>query len=99
MATYASLVYRELYPGIDLHYEGHTGSLKGTYIVAPGRDPAQIRWRYEGTADVQVNPTTGDLEVTIEGTRRLLERAPVAWQERAGQRLHVEARYQVNQYD
>jgi len=33
--TYAGIVYRDLYPGIDLSYTGHVGVLKGTYTVAP----------------------------------------------------------------
>jgi hypothetical protein len=32
--TYAGVVYRQLYPGIDLRYEGTAGSLKGTYTIA-----------------------------------------------------------------
>lgn len=41
--TYGTLVYRELYPGIDLRYEGTSGHLKGTYTLAPGADPSLIR--------------------------------------------------------
>jgi hypothetical protein len=38
--TYGTLVYRELYPDIDLRYEGTSGQLKGTYTLAPGADPS-----------------------------------------------------------
>lgn len=46
--TYATVLYHNLYPGIDLRYDGQDGVLKGTYIVAPGTDPSLIRWRYQG---------------------------------------------------
>jgi hypothetical protein len=46
--TYGKIVYQQLYPGIDLAYEGADGTIKGTYYVAPGADPNQIRWRYSG---------------------------------------------------
>jgi hypothetical protein len=44
--TYDSVTYPALYPGISLEYGGHEGMLKGTFVVAPGSDPAQIRWHY-----------------------------------------------------
>src|SRR5436309_775869 len=48
VATYRTLTYGGLYPGVDLAYGGQGRRLKGTYTVAPGADPTQIRWRYEG---------------------------------------------------
>jgi hypothetical protein len=51
LTTYAGLVYRELYPGIDLRYDGVGGQLKSTYLVAPGADPRHIRWRYQGAVN------------------------------------------------
>jgi hypothetical protein len=48
LPTYHGLLYDELYPGIDLQFEGQGSSLKGTYYVARGTDPAVIRWSYGG---------------------------------------------------
>ena len=98
IATYAGIVYSELYPGVDLHYDGTGGQLKGTYTVAPGADPGRIRWRYQGAAAVTVDPATGNLRVTPTGAERgatLTEAAPVAWQEIGGRRVAVKARYAV----
>jgi hypothetical protein len=36
VSSYASVVYTDLYPGIDLRYDGTGGQLKSTYTVAPG---------------------------------------------------------------
>src|SRR5690606_26142719 len=93
---------------VDLHYEGTDGQLKSTFVVAPGADPGQIRWRYEGAAGVQVDAATGDLVITLPPaactvvgvpcpslTAPLVERAPVAWQERADLRVPVEVRFTV----
>lgn len=55
LPTYAGIVYREIYPGIDLKYEGTEGLLKSTYTVAPGADPGLIRWRYDGATDLRVD--------------------------------------------
>lgn len=101
LPTYAGLVYRELYPGVDLRYDGlqgrSEGLLKGTYLLAPGADPTQIRWRYEGADDVRLDAESGDLLVTLEGeTATLTERAPVAWQEIDGRRAPVGVRYALS---
>jgi hypothetical protein len=102
LPTYAGVVYRELYPRIDLHYDGTEGTLKGTYIVAPGADPGRIRWRYDGAMNVHVDEGTGDLLIQLpagagaggEG-RTLTERSPVAWQSIDGQRVSVSVRYVI----
>ena len=91
--TYAGVVYNQLYPGIDLRYDGQGGALKGTYHVAPGVDPAQIRWRYDGAAQPVVD-ASGALMLRL-GAATLTEQPPVAWQEIAGQRRNVAIQYAV----
>ncbi|HKP51047.1 MAG TPA: SBBP repeat-containing protein [Chloroflexia bacterium] len=93
ISTYAGITYKELYPGIDLRYEGTSGSLKGTYNVAPGADPSRIRWRYDGAEKVAVEGA-GNLQVTSAGAA-LVEQAPVAWQEVGDKRLPVNAKYAI----
>jgi len=98
LPTAAGLVYRQLYPGIELRYDGAAGRLKGTYQLAPGADPARIRWRYEGAQSIQIDPA-GDLRLDLAlrqpgaASLALAERAPVAWQEVGGARVPVEAAY------
>lgn len=101
LPTFAALVYRELYPGIDLVYEGTTARLKGSYLVRPGADLARVRWRYPGASDLVVT-ASGDLEIrhAAAGEDRApiaawIEQAPVAWQEVAGVRTPVDVRYVV----
>ncbi len=38
--TYGGVRYQQLYPGIDLSYDGTEGRLKGTFTVAPGVSPS-----------------------------------------------------------
>src|SRR5439155_8428689 len=40
---YGRVVYKDLYPGIDMVYSSHTRLLKSEFIVAPGADPSEIR--------------------------------------------------------
>ncbi len=106
LPTYKEIIYRELYPGIDLHYTGATGadsgslSLKGTYFVVPGADPTSIRWRYDGAENVRLDRVTGDLLIEPPAASQianhkshLIERAPVAWQTVSGQRVAVSIQY------
>ena len=37
--TYGSIMYRDLYPGIDLEYSGPPDGIKSTFTVAPGSSP------------------------------------------------------------
>lgn len=104
LPTFAAIVYQSLYNGIDLRYEGGEGRLKSAYLVAAGADPSRIRWRYEGATHVQIDPTTGDLMITIPiapqaggGQHILREHAPVAWQVINGQQIMVTAGYAMAQ--
>jgi hypothetical protein len=115
--TYAGIVYQDLYPGIDLHYEmiaageNKPRGLKGTYRIAPGTDPSQIRWRYSG-AEIGTD-AAGNLHISyqpsaaaqrngsaIAGTDvapELVELAPISWQEINRTRVPVPTRYHVYQ--
>jgi hypothetical protein len=65
--TYQGLRYRDVYPGIDLLYDGSTGTLKSTYVVAPRVNPSQISWRYLGGIHPHID-TAGNLQVTVPVT-------------------------------
>ena len=41
--AYNSIVYRDLWPGIDLVYDGDASHLKYRFVVRPGADPKRIR--------------------------------------------------------
>lgn len=95
LPTFHALAYTALYDGVDLHYDGSEGLLKGTYTVAPGVDPAVIRWHYAGADDVRIG-ATGDLYITLPTGARLVEHAPVAFQVVDGAQVAVPVRYQVH---
>jgi hypothetical protein len=99
LPRYAGITYKQIYPGIDLHYEGTNSHLKGTYIVAPGANPGLIRWKYEGASSVRIHETTGDLLIAIEPQEMeaaVTESAPIVWQEIHNQQVPVDARYVIS---
>ncbi|MGH9269288.1 MAG: SBBP repeat-containing protein, partial [Acidimicrobiales bacterium] len=60
ISTYAKVLYRGAFPGVDLAFYGNQGALEYDFIVAPGADPASIRLGFEGTDSLAVDPR-GDL--------------------------------------
>ena len=93
LPTYASLIYRDLWPGIDLVYTGTGSRLKYTFVVQPGADPNQIQLAYRGASGVRINEA-GQLEVSTP-LEDFQEDNPYAYQEVEGQRLEVEAAYRL----
>jgi uncharacterized repeat protein (TIGR01451 family) len=93
LATYTDVTYHSLYSGVDLTYTLHSGTLKGTFTVAPEADPAQIRWSYAG-ASPSLAPATGDLLIDA-GIAKLTEKAPLAWQIVNGSPVIVPVGYHV----
>ena len=93
--TYGSIQYNTLYPGIALSYSGRDSRLKSFFTVAPSADPKRIRWRYSDVSVVGVDPSSGELLITVPPTAAggaattLREAAPIAWQEVGDQQLLV----------
>ncbi|MCD4669239.1 MAG: DUF11 domain-containing protein, partial [Actinomycetia bacterium] len=98
--TYAGIRYHNLYPGIDLRFEGTQGVLKSTYAVTPGADPSMIAYRYAGAEQVTVDPATGDLRILLYthaeyGDMTIAESAPLAWQTIEGAQVPVDVRFML----
>jgi hypothetical protein len=81
--TYARVLYRDLYPGIDLVYYGRERQLEYDFIVAPNADPAQIALRFEGADSVSIN-ADGEL-VLRAGDSEIRQHKPVMYQQREGE--------------
>lgn len=102
IATYGGVHYDNLYPGIDLRFEGTYGTLKGTYTVTPLANPSLIRWQYTNAEQVTLDPQSGNLQIALYddaelGQRTLAELAPIAWQDINGERVAVDVQYTLNE--
>jgi beta-propeller repeat-containing protein len=93
LRTFGEIVYREIWPGIDLLFRGERNSLKYEFRVSPGANPAHTRLLYEGADRVEVG-ANGDLSVRVK-TRVLRDPRPVAWQTIGGLPHPVATRFQV----
>jgi CSLREA domain-containing protein len=91
--TYSQIVYHDLWPGIDLVYNGTVDRLKYEMVVHPGADPRQIQLAYRGATNLSIN-TNGQLVVTTPaGT--FSDDTPHAYQEIDGQQVEVAMAYSV----
>ncbi len=93
LSTYTSLIYPELWPGIDLVYNSDSGRLKYSFLVRPGADPSRIRMAWRGATDVRRH-ADGRLEIATP-LRSLFEERPLVYQENAAARVEVASAYAV----
>jgi hypothetical protein len=94
IANYAKVRYAHAYPGIDVIYYGNRQHLEYDFEVAPHADPGRIAMDFSGAKPLSIN-ADGDL---VRAGKAILRR-PVAYQEFAGSRRAVEARYVVRSAD
>ncbi|HEY5838117.1 MAG TPA: SBBP repeat-containing protein [Pyrinomonadaceae bacterium] len=92
--TYRKVIQRSVYPGIDLVYYGNQRQLEYDFVVAPGADPARIRFQLEGAEQTNLDDN-GDLRLTLaHGEVRL--RRPVIYQlTNQGGREEVDGSYLI----
>jgi hypothetical protein len=53
--TYKAIQYRNVYPGVNLTYYGHSQQLEHDWTLAPGVDPKIIRLKIEGARKVMLD--------------------------------------------
>jgi hypothetical protein len=85
--TYARVLYRDVYPAIDLVYHGSQGQLEYDFVVAPGADPAVIRLAFDGADELALDDDGALRLTTPAGALRLPP--PTLYQERDGARQAV----------
>ena len=93
--TYGQVVYRNIYPGVDLVYYGHSGQLEYDFRVNPGASPDAIRMALDGARQARVS-ANGDVALPVPGGEVWLQK-PVAYQVGpGGEKQFVDARFVLN---
>lgn len=93
VATFGSVVYRDIYPGIDLVYSGSGENLKSQFVVSPGADPGIIRLSYEMVDQPRIESDGVLVLPTKSGQFR--ENAPVIYQDHGGRHTAIEGAYRI----
>jgi hypothetical protein len=92
-ATYGSLLYRDVYRGVDLRFHGQTQHLEYDVIVQPGADPSIVRLAVEGLRGLSVT-ADGQLRMELEHGE-VLQKAPFVYQDVGGGRRPVPGRFVI----
>jgi hypothetical protein len=88
--VYAKVKYEQVYPGIDLVYYGNPQQLEYDFLLAPGANPKTITLAFQGADKLEL--AGGEVVLhTAQGDLHL--RQPQVYQERAGVRQPLAARY------
>jgi hypothetical protein len=88
---FARVQYSGVYPGVDMTFYGHDGFLESDFVLAPGADANQINLRIAGARKLTPGAQGNLVLSTAVGDVTLAR--PVAYQEIAGNRQLVPARY------
>lgn len=79
---YGRLTATNVQPGIDVVHYVRDGAWEHDYLLAPGADARQLRWRIAGAESLRVNQRGDLLLSTAAGVLRWHQ--PVAYQEADG---------------
>jgi len=92
--NFAQVRVDNLYPGIDLVYQGARGSLEYDFVLHPGADPRAIAFQLGGADSAGIDHS-GDLVLYAFGDE-VRWRAPQLYQERDGTRRPVKGAFEVS---
>ncbi len=93
--TYQAVIYKEVYPGIDIKFYGNNRQMEYDIIVKPGADPSKVQLAYDGIESLRVTEN-GDLEISLHSpSSTLTQKRPITYQEIDGKRIVVEGRFKV----
>lgn len=91
---YQKLVYKDLYPGIDVEYTLHSkGGIKYAIIVHPGADISQVKMQYPANRKLHLDAEGNILVDTRFGD--IIEHAPVTFYEGNTQNT-INSKYVLN---
>src|SRR3990167_6741722 len=89
--TYRAVLYKEVYPGIDIKFYGNNRQMEYDIIVKPGADPSKVQLAYEGIEGLEITEN-GDLEIILkEG--KIIQKKPVIFQEIDGKQVAREGQF------
>ena len=91
--AFQTVMYQDLYPGIDMKLYSQGQNLKYDLHIAPESDPSRIRIRYDGMDELQLHQ--GNLKV-VTSLGEVIEQRPYAYQRIDGKRYEVACEYRLD---
>ncbi len=90
---YEQVLYREVYPGIDLVFYEREKRLEYDFIVTPGADPKKILLAFQGIERLSLDEKN-NLLIHTPG-RDLVQQSPVIYQEIKGIKKQIPGRFEL----
>jgi hypothetical protein len=91
---YGRVLYRNVYPGVDVAYYGSQGSLEYDFVISPKSQASSIGLTFQG-ASAKLDQT-GNLELTTPSGRTMRFEKPVIYQKNAdGSRRLIAGDYTI----
>ena len=90
--VYQAILYKNVYPGIDVRYYTDNGNLKYDIIVNPGGDPAKIALLFDGVNKLSLHNENLSLQTSVGEINEL---KPYSYTSGGKGRQEVKARYVV----
>ena len=87
ISTFAKVICKEVYAGVDLVYYGNPQQLEFDFVVAPGGDPERVKLEFEGGEKLRVD-AQGNLMLETPGGNLILHR-PLVYQTVKGARQEI----------
>jgi len=88
---YATVAYRDVYPGVNMAFHGEQRQLEFDFIVAAGANAAPVSLGFSGAQKIATD-ASGNLLLSSAAGEVVLHK-PVAYQERDGLRQNVSAEF------
>jgi len=86
---FAKITYLDLYPNIDLEFISKQGTSKPVeynFIIHPGADISQIKWRYKGSNSIKL---VNDKIQIVSSNGNLTESIPHSFEKESGKTVNV----------
>jgi len=93
---YHGVIFKDVYPGIDVRYYSQNSNFKYDFIVHPGADPSVIEVAYEGIDGLK--PGFGNILIET-AVDQIIDQEPVSWLEKDGERSFVKSSFRVLEQD
>lgn len=92
--TYKKVLFKDVYPGIDVVYYGKQRELEYDFVVAPGADPKIIRFTVEG-ADKTSLDKSGSLRLSLKHGEVSLNKPVIYQVDEKGNRREIKGEYVI----
>jgi gliding motility-associated-like protein len=93
VAQYSEIIFRGIYPGIDVRYYSINQNFKYDFIIHPGADPSLIQMEYEGVNDLKLGFGSLLIETSVE---QIVDQKPVSWIGLNENKRFIESSYRLS---